>query len=563
MQINQEQNNSLQYVFGEFVIKNNGILQYKDKEYHLPPKELAVFILLLEANGDIVSKETIISKVWNTNIVSDESLTRCIYTLRKFLHECDKIKYIETVYGHGYRLTVPVLIVTDNDVTKPSSTLAVFPFRTTEKTQNSTTLHYELIKRLSKYAFLGLDILPASVTNEFVGFTGVHQFINNVNPDYYIMGQVAQHGENWRLFIELINAKTHKLIEHQHIDYNPKNSISTLLSQVICLIVENIPNLRPNKKYAMSSLDSAFMLMTGMMEFSRYTPESLKKALTIFSNFTTIYLPNSSVYCCLGECYFLLAFHGLLDQKHALSSAEAAIEKSLEINPSNSKALALLGLFCALRNDHAIANVLFRQAHLIKPNSPEVYYYQALMYFLMRDLDKALTIIDKSIFLEPNNKSNFLKLLIIYYKSSLNEALSYALNQHNQLTEHNPFVTSIMLLIMVLTGHDNKAKKLLSQFEEESGLDYVSVNTLYAKYLLFGEPIKENIIRLFVDCDKKYNAYILPLIFLIFDKAEFEKMRDSFLKTNDIWSKFFLKEPCFADVEGITSNIHTELMHTV
>lgn len=109
-------------------IKNNGILLFKNKEYHIPPKELGVIILLLNADGEIVSKEEIIDKVWSASVASDESLTRCIYALRKLLHENKQCKYIETVYGRGYRFTVPIVIVTDNEPVKSTTTLAVFPF---------------------------------------------------------------------------------------------------------------------------------------------------------------------------------------------------------------------------------------------------------------------------------------------------------------------------------------------------------------------------------------------------------------------------------------------------
>ncbi|STM18372.1 transcriptional regulator [Escherichia coli] len=61
--------------------------------------------------------------------------------------------------------------------------------------------------------FCGLDILPASVTNEASDFSTIHQFINKTGPEYYIMGQVVHYGKNWRLFIELIHARTHKLIK--------------------------------------------------------------------------------------------------------------------------------------------------------------------------------------------------------------------------------------------------------------------------------------------------------------------------------------------------------------
>ena len=55
MQLQHGKNNTQQYIFGDFVLKNNGILLFKNKEYHIPPKELGVIILLLNADGEIVS----------------------------------------------------------------------------------------------------------------------------------------------------------------------------------------------------------------------------------------------------------------------------------------------------------------------------------------------------------------------------------------------------------------------------------------------------------------------------------------------------------------------------
>ncbi len=79
-----EKNNTQQYIFGDFVLKKQwNIIIQKTKNIIFPPKELGVIILLLNADGEIVSKEEIIDKVWSASVASDESLTRCIYALRK------------------------------------------------------------------------------------------------------------------------------------------------------------------------------------------------------------------------------------------------------------------------------------------------------------------------------------------------------------------------------------------------------------------------------------------------------------------------------------------------
>lgn len=151
----------------------------------------------------------------------------------------------------------------------------------------------------------------------------------------------------------------------------------------------------------MPSLDSAVMYMNGRMEMYRYTPESLKRALVIFRDCVSTQPQNTLPYCCLAECHISLALLGLSEQKQAITTAVTSIEKALEINPSNSQALGLLGLISGLKDEHSVSNVLFKQAHLLKPNSPDVYYYQSLLCFLNGDLARAFNLIEKALLLNP------------------------------------------------------------------------------------------------------------------------------------------------------------------
>lgn len=77
------------------------------KDITIPTKELSVIILLLNADGEIVSKKRLSDKVcWGARVLPIvESLTRCIYALHKLLHENKQCKYIETIHnGRGYVL---------------------------------------------------------------------------------------------------------------------------------------------------------------------------------------------------------------------------------------------------------------------------------------------------------------------------------------------------------------------------------------------------------------------------------------------------------------------------
>lgn len=99
------------FVFDDFILNMDGSLLRSEKKVNIPPKEYAVLVILLEAAGEIVSKNTLLDQVWGDAEVNEESLTRCIYALRRILSEDKEHRYIETLYGQGYRFNRPVVVV--------------------------------------------------------------------------------------------------------------------------------------------------------------------------------------------------------------------------------------------------------------------------------------------------------------------------------------------------------------------------------------------------------------------------------------------------------------------
>ena len=101
-----------QFVFGNFILRSNRILYWAGKPLAtLPPKEYSVLTLLAAAQGEWVSKAQLLDVVWGAQEVSESSLTRCIYVLRRLLQQKGKQGLIETLYGNGYRLTCPVTVL--------------------------------------------------------------------------------------------------------------------------------------------------------------------------------------------------------------------------------------------------------------------------------------------------------------------------------------------------------------------------------------------------------------------------------------------------------------------
>ena len=75
----------------------------------LEPKAFDLLVLLLAADGRVVTKQEILESVWKDTAVTDNALTRIVAQLRRALgDDAREAKYIETVPTRGYRWIAPV-----------------------------------------------------------------------------------------------------------------------------------------------------------------------------------------------------------------------------------------------------------------------------------------------------------------------------------------------------------------------------------------------------------------------------------------------------------------------
>ena len=83
------------------------------KNIELTNKEYELFMLLLTAGGDVVSRDEILSRLWDTNFYGDtKTIDVHIRRLREKLNDdLAHPKYIATVWGVGYRF-----VMGENDV---------------------------------------------------------------------------------------------------------------------------------------------------------------------------------------------------------------------------------------------------------------------------------------------------------------------------------------------------------------------------------------------------------------------------------------------------------------
>ncbi|MEM1203795.1 MAG: transcriptional regulator [Acidobacteriota bacterium] len=75
----------------------------------LGPTVMALWVVLAQRAGGLVTKDELIREAWKGKCVTDDAVTVAIYELRKLLGDnAREPRYIETIPGRGYRWLVEV-----------------------------------------------------------------------------------------------------------------------------------------------------------------------------------------------------------------------------------------------------------------------------------------------------------------------------------------------------------------------------------------------------------------------------------------------------------------------
>ncbi len=93
------------YEFGPFVLDpGERLLRHGTARMELPPRAFDTLLVLVENNGRLLEKDTLMRTVWGDTVVEENNLSQVVYLLRKALRDGeDGIRYIETVPKRGYR----------------------------------------------------------------------------------------------------------------------------------------------------------------------------------------------------------------------------------------------------------------------------------------------------------------------------------------------------------------------------------------------------------------------------------------------------------------------------
>lgn len=114
------------FAFGPFVLNpERQLLAKSGRPVRIGGRALDILTVLVERSGQLVDRQTIVSRAWPTTFVDASNLKVNVSGLRRILEErADAPRYIATVAGRGYRFIASVRILEPSGHS-PESNLAV------------------------------------------------------------------------------------------------------------------------------------------------------------------------------------------------------------------------------------------------------------------------------------------------------------------------------------------------------------------------------------------------------------------------------------------------------
>ena len=98
----------IKYEFGKFVLDPNERLLFSNGEpAHLADKVFDTLLLLVRHNGQLLTKDQMMTSIWEESFVEEGNLAKTISRLRKILSS-DGVEFIETLPRRGYRFRAEI-----------------------------------------------------------------------------------------------------------------------------------------------------------------------------------------------------------------------------------------------------------------------------------------------------------------------------------------------------------------------------------------------------------------------------------------------------------------------
>jgi len=294
---------------------------------------------------------------------------------------------------------------------KSIESIAVLPFENRSGNPDtdylSDGLAESLIFRLSQLP--NLKVSPTSSVMRYrVSQADVAQIAKELEVDAVMSGRVSQRGDDLTISVELVDARTKKIIWAEQYDRKmsdllaTQREIATTITQKLELKLSGNEAKGITKRY--TDNNEAYQLyMRGRYSFAKRTRDEMLKAIEYFRQAIKLDPKFALAHARIAETYASMPAYPYLSPKDAFPQAKAAAQQALEIDPTLAEVHTFLA-YCFVIYDWnwVEAERSFKRAIELDPNNSSTHFRYGQVYLApMRRVDEALAEVRKGLELEP------------------------------------------------------------------------------------------------------------------------------------------------------------------
>ncbi len=397
-----------------------------DKTYSLEPQVMNLLYVLAESPGEVLSRDTLIDRLWKVEFGGDESLTRAISILRKtFKKAGEDDPYIETIYKRGYRLKAPVSKTTSriekkakDIITEKELSIAVLAFEDMSRNKDqqyfSDGISEEIINTLVKLPFLRVTGRTSSFS--FKGeSTSIREIATTLNVTHILEGSVRKHGDQLRITVQLIDGIKDEHIWSETFD-GVRDDIFDLQEKIACAVERELNFIfsvtdRDQPEHLTNSMTKStpaydFFIHGRGLTQQQDGPDILPRAIEMLEKAVSIDPEFAEAWAYLARANFYSLEHTKAPNWAGnIVAGRRALGRALSLNPdldlahSTQAYLALLDL----KIDERL--VACEKAHKLNPNSPIFTYTFGSSLASIGQSERGLALMEIAMSQEPLSAS--------------------------------------------------------------------------------------------------------------------------------------------------------------
>lgn len=458
------------YAFGPFVLDPADRRLTRDgRRVPLPGKAWQILQMLAEAGGRLVPYQTLREKLWPSVVVEDRTLIVHASTLRKALGGGPSEEYIETVARAGYRLAVPVRVLSQAAASAASTdrAAAAEPRPVAVRTFSTGATN-------DAESYLGVGIADA-VTTMLGGIPGLTVSPTGAVADlgaakrlglgYMLEGAVRRSSEQLEVSARLIDVESGQVRWSEHFE-GASTDGAALQDSIAQRVADSLPHLstldRGLQSYRPRVSQAYFLQLEARAHLKPFTRLPLFKALTLFEQALLLDPDYALAHAGLASTYLLMAStamlrplpvdeampmarraaeralaldEGLAEAWAALGrvkmehdwdwdGAEADLAHAVALNPSSVEALATFGQFLSAMGRHDEAIEAMERARQLDPGNVETLQHLGIVYWMAGDAERALEVVNDSLRIVPDApRAHYGRMMILDQMGRHDEAM--------------------------------------------------------------------------------------------------------------------------------------------